>query len=149
MMEPAGPFVKKPDPPPAEAPAERLYNPPNHFRPPREGAPFSAGMHQPGEHRTMGLAEGIGYGHVAGDFLQGDVVTGLARGAALETAHKGGVAAGAAKTVLFYVNPFSLIVAVTDMLCDRPNAPKPTNPEVVRNAAMNTVLGALFGHPGG
>ncbi|MFD6292057.1 hypothetical protein [Streptomyces sp. NPDC060205] len=106
-------------------------------------------MHQPGDHRTMGLAESISYGHVAGDFLQGDVVTGFARGAALETAHRGGVAAGAAKTVLFYVNPFSLIVAVIDMLCDRPNAPEPTNPEVVRNTAMNTVLGALFGHPGG
>jgi hypothetical protein len=147
-MEP-DPFVKKPDPPPAEAPGDRLHNPTNHYSPPRDGAPFGAGMHPPDEHRTMGLAEGIAYGQVADDFLRGDVVTGLARGAAVGTAKRGGVAAGVAKTVLFYVHPASLIVAVTDMLCDRPNAPKPTNPEVVRNAAMNTILGALFGHPGG
>ncbi|WP_157968635.1 hypothetical protein [Streptomyces geranii] len=140
--------MKKPDPPPAEAPGDRPHNPTNHYSPPRDGAPFGAGMHQRAEHRTMDLAEGIAYGHVADDFLRGDVVTGLARGAAVGTEKRGGVAAGVAKTVLFYVHPASLIVAVTDMLCDRPNAPKPTNPEVVRNAAMNTILAALFGHPG-
>ncbi|MDC2960443.1 hypothetical protein PO587_39075 [Streptomyces gilvifuscus] len=141
--------MKKPVPPPTEAPADRLYHPTDHLRPPRAGAPFSAGMHRPGEHRTMDLAEGIAYGQVTDDFLRGDVVTGLARGAVLGTAKKGGVAAGAAKTVLFYVHPASIIFAVIDMLCDRPKAPKPTNPEVVRNAAMNTLIGALFGHPGG
>ncbi|MFF7174918.1 hypothetical protein [Streptomyces pseudovenezuelae] len=140
--------MKKPDPPPAEAPGDRLRNPTNHYNPPTDGAPFGAGRHQPDEHRTMDLAEGIAYGQVADDFLQGDVVTGLARSAAVGTATRGGVAAGVAKTVLFYVHPASLIVAVTDMLCARPNAPKPTNPEVVRNAAMNTLLGALLGHPG-
>jgi hypothetical protein len=96
------------------------------------------------------IAVAIDFGKAAADIREGDVLTGLAEGAATVTAKwEGRFAAGLAKAALFYFHPAAMIFAVIDMVCDKPDAPEPTPQEVIRDAAMNSLLGGLFDHAGG